>query len=660
MDKVSQRSSSLSDLTLIYCGKADFGHFPPSFSFNRTTISLKRVRKLSQIGLPLATTGQVRQAASARLALILACWLGFFPCITAAASATPVASAALTVEVRIAVLAFRGTARAERRWAATMAYLGERIPGYRFRAIPMDLAELDRAVVAGGIDFAITNTGQYIRTGSKHGMSWLATLKSRRHRGLGPVIGSALVVRQGSPYRTLEDLRDTRLGAVSPLAFGGAQIYWGEIVARGYRPGAFFGNIRFSGFPVDALAFWVRDGLVDAAVLPACLLETLGEEGVIAASALRVIDPIPHPGFNCQASSRLYPNWSISTLKSTSAELAGQVVSALLLMPADSAAAQNAGARGWTAPVSSYDIHQLYRRLDIHPWQEPWWQDLRRWVLHNWQWSLTLLAAMLLGLGHHLWVQLMVQRRTRELQTANDELMDRQRQLEHAQRVAILGELSSDLAHELNQPLAAINSYAEGGIVRLKTAGMKPDLSDLLGRISAEAQRGGRIIQRVRGFARKEPARRERVELSALIRETLKLLDYELKKQHLELELRLPDAPLRASVDPVEIQQLLVNLIRNGMEAMTASPQPHRLRVGCEQHSSGEIMISVEDSGEGVDEAQVEVLFKPFYSTKPQGLGLGMSICRRIVEAHDGEIRMLRGVNRGTRVVCVLRGCDNG
>lgn len=601
-----------------------------------------------------------RQRSSARLPLILACWLLFFPGFTTAASATPVASADPSAEVRIAVLAFRGTERAERRWVATMAYLGERIPDYRFRAIPMALAELDRAVAAGGIDFVITNTGQYIRTGSKQGMSWLATLKSRKHRGLGSVVGSALVVRQDSSYRTLKDLRHARLGAVSPQAFGGAQIYWGEVVARGYRPDAFFGNIRFSGFPVDALAFWVRDGLVDAAVLPACLLETLDEEGVVAASEFRVIDPIPHPGFNCQASSRLYPNWSISTLKSTSAELAGQVVSALLLMPADSAAAQSAGSRGWTAPVSSYDIHQLYRRLDIHPWQEPWWQDLRRWVLHNWQWSLALLAAMLLGLGHHLWVQLMVQRRTRELQTANHELMDRQRQLEHAQRVAILGELSSDLAHELNQPLAAINSYAEGGIVRLRAATGRPDLSGLLVRISAEAQRGGHIIQRIRGFALKEPARRERVELSALIRETLKLLDYELKKQHLELELKLLDAPLLASLDPVEIQQLLVNLIRNAMEAMAACPQPHRLRVGCQRQATGEIQISVEDTGKGVDQTQLEMLFKPFFSTKSQGLGLGLSICRRIVEAYDGEITMRLGASGGTQVVCTLRSHDDG
>lgn len=601
---------------------------------------------------------KLRQTGLRLLILVLISGLGvLLPVIAASTVHAPSTERVKPLpKVRIAVLAYRGTERAKQRWGATIDYLNQQIPDYRFDAIPMNLAELDQAVVEGSVDFAITNAGQHVRVGSKYGMSWLATLKSRQHQGRGPVIGSALVVRSDSSYRSLDDLRHAHIGAVSPLAFGGAQIYWGELASKGLRPESFFAQTKFSGYPVDALAFWVRDELVDAAVVPACLLETLDQEGLITLSDFRVIDPISHSGFNCQTSSQLYPNWSFSKLKATPAELAGKVVRALLIMPADSTPARDAGSLGWTAPVSSFDIHQLYQRLNIHPWQEPWWQELRRWVLQNWQWSLALVLGVLVGFGHHLWVQLTMQRRTLQLLQANDELRDRQQQLEHAQRVAILGELSSNLAHELNQPLTAINSFSEGGIVRLKTAATPPDLTDLLSRIRAEAQRGAQIIHRIRSFARKEPAQRIRTDLVALIQETLQLLDYELKKLPLTLELSLPSAPLQMAVDPVEIQQLLVNLIRNGIEAMENSPLPHRLIISCQQTSDGGGLISIQDSGKGTSGASVEELFKPFYSTKPQGLGLGMSICRRIAEAHDGSIEMQSVTTGGTRVICSLGG----
>lgn len=556
--------------------------------------------------------------------------------------------------LKVAVLAFRGSERAVRRWETTMTYLNGRIPGYRFDAIPMNLEQLDQAVMDGSIDFAITNSGQYVRVGSKYGMSWLATLKSRQHPGIDLVIGSALVVKSSSGYHSLADLKNTRLGAVGPLAFGGFQIYWGEMVDQGYHPDRFFSDIQFSGFPVGALAFWVRDSLVDAAVVPACLLEKMASEGLIDLSEYRVIDAKPAADFNCLTSSKLYPNWAFSTLKSTPADVAVQVSRALLLMADDAKPAIDSGSLGWTAPVSSYDIHQLYQRLDIHPWQKPWWRDMQLWLLQNWQWSLALLLAILLGFCHHLWVQLMVQKRTRELRSANNELMQQQHQLEHAQRVAILGELASDLAHELNQPLAAINSYAEGGVIRLKNNGQNTDLTSLLSTISAEAQRGASIIERIRGFARQDASIREQTDLPELIRETIRLLDYELHKRPLQLDLDLPSQPTLAWVDPIEIQQLLVNLIRNSLEAMSDTPMPHTLIIACSLTTPKVLTLSVEDSGAGTGDTDIQTLFKPFYSTKAAGLGLGMSICRRIVEAHGGRIEMHAAAIQGTRVSCTL------
>jgi len=541
-------------------------------------------------------------------------------------------------EIKVGVLAFRGTEKALQRWQPTFDYLTENIPETRFSILPMTLPELDDAVMRQNIDFVITNPGQYVRIGTKYGMSWLATLKSRRHYESKQVIGSALVVKAESSYKELNDLKGQSLGAVDPLAFGGFQIYWGEMAKQGSNPVRFFHEINFSRYPVDALVYWVRDTVVDGAIVPACLLEKMHEEGLININDYRVLDLKQHNGFNCQSSSQLYPNWSFAKLRDTPTLIAEKISKALLSMNVNSAAATAAGSLGWTTPVSTYEIHQLYQRLNIHPWQESWWQQAWRWVLINWQWGGLFLFIIILGFLHHLWVQLLVNRRTHELQQINIEMHLQQQELEHAQRIAILGELSSDLAHELNQPLAAINSYTEGGIIRLEKLQNNHELIKLLEKIRLEAQRSGKIIQRIRGFAKKQQPEKQPTDISQLINDSLLLLQIELKKSETNLTLSLPKKSIIMSIDPIEIQQVLINLIRNSLEAMSITEGVNQLVLEVLPTNDNEIQFNIMDNGPGISKSRSDQVFTPFLSTKKQGLGLGMSICKRIIEAHHGKI----------------------
>ena len=561
--------------------------------------------------------------------------------------------------INVGVLSFRGAEKGLQRWQPTLDYLTEQIPGTRFNILPMTLTELDHAVMQQNIDFVITNPGQYVRIGSKYGMSWLATLKSRRHSMRKKVIGSALVVKADAPYQALSDLKGKSLGAVDNLAFGGFQIYWGELAERGINPARYFQTINFSHYPVDALVYWVRDANVAGAIVPACLLENMHEEGLIKIDEYRVLDLKKHDGFNCQSSSQLYPNWSFAKLKDTSTILAEKIARALLAMNADSPAAIAAGSTGWTAPVSTYEIHQLYQRLKIHPWQEVWWQQAWQWVLVNWQWGGFILFVIILGFLHHLWVQLLVNRRTHELEAVNVELHQQQQELEHAQRIAILGELSSDLAHELNQPLAAINSYAEGGIIRLKKDHNNHDFENLLNKISVEAQRSGKIIQRIRGFAKKQQAEKQATDISRLVNESLLLLQIELKKSATNLALSLPQEKIIINIDPVAIQQVLINLIRNSIEAMSNTERVNQLILEV-QSANKEILFKIIDNGPGINQSISDQIFTPFISTKKQGLGLGMSICKRIIEAHNGKIWVENNPAGGCIVNFTLPGDLNG
>jgi len=559
-------------------------------------------------------------------------------------------------EIKVGVLAFRGNEKALQRWQPTFDYLEAAIPGTHFVILPLTLSELDHAVMRQSLDFVITNPGQYVRIGTKYGMSWLTTLKSRRHNSSKRVIGSALVIKTDSPYKELHDLKGENIGAVDVLAFGGFQVYWGEMAKQKIDPTHFFHKINFSHYPVDALVYWVRDRNVAAAIVPACLLEKMHEEGLINISNYRVLDLKQHDGFNCQSSSQLYPNWSFAKLKDTPTKLAEKISKALLSMDADSQAATASGSLGWTTPVSTYEIHKLYQRLDIHPWREIWWQQAWQWVRVNWQWGGLFLFVIILGFLHHLWVQLLVNRRTHELQQVNIELHQQQQELEHAQRIAILGELSSDLAHELNQPLAAINSFAEGGMIRLKNRQDNDNLIKLLSKISLEAQRSGKILQRIRGFAKKQRPEKQATNVSQLINDSVLLIQFELKKSGTNLALSLPRDKIIINIDPIEIQQVLINLIRNSIEAMSTMEGTHELAVEVFLSNDKDVHFIITDNGPGISQSMLDQIFAPFISTKKEGLGLGISICKRIIEAHHGTIRVENNPSGGCVVSFTLPG----
>jgi signal transduction histidine kinase len=208
-------------------------------------------------------------------------------------------------------------------------------------------------------------------------------------------------------------------------------------------------------------------------------------------------------------------------------------------------------------------------------------------------------------------------------------------QLAHIARIGTLGEMAAGLAHELNQPLTAIHVEA-GTAIELAARNDGSAVRECLSRISDESLRAGEIVRRIRGFARRERTTRTAVDLRQLIHQVLALLDRELRLNRIETTLDLAAVLPTAHVDSVEIQQVLVNLVRNAIEAMTKSPDGRR-HLWIQAEVAGRcIRVSVTDTGGGIDPAAQ--LFLPFHSTKPDGMGLGLAISRSLVEAHRGRI----------------------
>ena len=222
---------------------------------------------------------------------------------------------------------------------------------------------------------------------------------------------------------------------------------------------------------------------------------------------------------------------------------------------------------------------------------------------------------------------------------AEEALQKAQLQLAHASRLTTAGELTAAIAHEVNQPLAAVVTNANA---TLRWLGRSPpeleEAREAVQRIVRDGTRGADVVARVRGLLRKEPPCRERLNVNQLIQDTIVLCGVNSGGSVLQTELGA-DLP-EVIGDRVQLQQVLVNLIVNALDAMkTVTERPRVLRLKTRRHENREVLVAVQDSGVGLGPGSIEHLFETFYTTKPGGLGMGLSICRSIIEGgHGGRL----------------------
>ena len=214
-------------------------------------------------------------------------------------------------------------------------------------------------------------------------------------------------------------------------------------------------------------------------------------------------------------------------------------------------------------------------------------------------------------------------------------------ELSHVTRVSILGELVASLAHELNQPLTAILSNTQAALRLLgKGASAPAELREILEDIAMDDQRAGEIIRRLRQLTRKGEFVLQHIDVNQLVREVYGLLESDSLIRRVPMECRFgPDLPPVLG-DRIQLEQVLLNLMVNGLESMKDLPQDGNLRlvVSTRRASEASIIVAVKDRGIGVTPDKQGSIFKPFFSTKPDGMGMGLSICRTIVLAHNGRI----------------------
>lgn len=220
--------------------------------------------------------------------------------------------------------------------------------------------------------------------------------------------------------------------------------------------------------------------------------------------------------------------------------------------------------------------------------------------------------------------------------------LKRREEVIRASRLTVMGEMAAALAHELNQPLSAIANYTSAcnRLLERDQPEDRKDVLNALSQIQAQSLRAGEVIRRMRSFVRAKEPERAAVNVSELIGEILPLAQLDAKANNIALRIsvaeRLPDV----TADSVQLQQVLLNLIRNGIDAMMATrPENRQLDVIVESSTDDAIKFRIFDRGSGVSPEVKERLFQPFFTTKTEGMGMGLAICQTIVQAHGGELR---------------------
>ena len=225
-------------------------------------------------------------------------------------------------------------------------------------------------------------------------------------------------------------------------------------------------------------------------------------------------------------------------------------------------------------------------------------------------------------------------------QKPNDDSHRLQDRLLHVSRLAAVGEMAAGIAHELNQPLAAVANYAQACERLLGLP--NPDLEevrDALRQIAAQAVRAGDIINRLRGLTRSRETRGEPTDVNALIREVSDLIDSDARHHHSRCSITLTDGLPSLVLERAQIQQVVLALVRNALEALAeVAPEKREVRVSTARSEDGDIEIVVCDNGPGISPEIVQRLFDPFCTTKPAGTGLGLASRRTIARAHGGTL----------------------
>ena len=519
-----------------------------------------------------------------------------------------------------------------------------------FETLPVET--LSERVKQGAFDMTLTSAGAFRRMAIEGaGVRDLATAASRRVPNPNFAEGSVFFVRSDSPIQTIEDLRGKSVAANHEKGFSGWQTALGELARRGLNPQHFFSRADFTNHDMAEVIRRVEDGRNDAGVVRTCFMEAMN----LTLSRFRILGARDDGSIDCVHSTDLYPNWVIAAAPSLSPDLSRKIAAALFSMPPIGDEVR------WSIATDFRGVDNLFRTLKIGPYEYLATFSFKRFIAHYWPGfaiALTLLIALVL---HSVTVGTLVRRRTRELEASlkrenelSQETVAAQNRFLALQKVGIVGQMSSIIAHELRQPLAAISMQAFGLMRRFENGTVTRDAAlTALDKISHQTDRAGAIVDQVRAYA-KGDRRRVPLEINRTVSDAVAEARKSFRNLGVPMEFTPSPTPIYTTANPLEIELIVINLLKNAAEAVKMSGIAGVVRCRITAFP-GSPAIEIENQGRPFTDAEWDsLLADSLVTSKRKGLGLGLSIVRSLTDDLGGRLTFTRPAAGGLIVTVTL------
>ncbi|WP_227680111.1 PhnD/SsuA/transferrin family substrate-binding protein [Psychrobacter sp. HII-4] len=462
-------------------------------------------------------------------------------------------------------------------------------------------------------------------------------------------VASALWVAADSNIYRLSDLQRRTVAAVYADAFGGYLLGAHLLQQNGITPSHY--HIQFTGYPIERSLQALAHGRVDAAIVPLCLMEEMTRQGKIHAKQYRLLHPVATAS-NCKSSTAIYPNWTLAATEQAPAALVRQV-SQQVFAPPPAEQMSTAGLR-WLPPESSMEAERVLYEMQRHPAQKPLSAHLLDWIQAHRLGVGVLVFIILISTINYGWMSWLVWRRRQKILTQNRLIRDYDEQLRQSERFAVIGEMSGAIAHEINQPLATIQNYAQGLLIRYQNK-TKTEINNketnnkmtqnALEQIVHETKRVAAIVNNIRSWAgrsQRSAADDVRVDIRATYRQCVLLLGD--KASGIDFWLITDYKGL--TLPHLLLEQLLINTMSNAAQQGATN-----ISLRCQIDSRDDkkwLALHVSDDAGGFDARQLAQSHQHetasgYYaaqSSKADGLGLGLMICQRLCKSIEAQIAL--------------------
>ncbi len=524
--------------------------------------------------------------------------------------------------------------------------------GYRLTAQAFQASDAVSQLQAMHPDFVLAPSSLIIALTSEGQRAYsVATRKVTEAREASHSVGGLILSSAHRPGpHSLNDLQGLTVATTMPLDTGWLAVQ-GEVAQIRSDPEHFFREVLFLNTPVPNIFSALANGRVDAAVIDTCIFERLSREKLIDPADYRVVNDTSSEELACAKSTRLYADASLYAFEWTNEQAVRAVLKALL-----STSREDLGE--WHVHVSLSPMDELLKTLKLGPYaylRTVSWEAL----FNRYGYGIAAIVLLILFLiTNEVRLKRLVTKRTAEL----SEALERQRESEREARQArlrlgslerrnVVNQMSAMIAHEIRTPLGAITNFASV-LKFLMPEAKTPDSTagQALGGILKETERIGGIVDRVRQYAKSQRSAHQLMDMSASVREAVRILSMTMPECP-PLEVKIPPQALILG-DSLEIELLVFNLAKNAVEAASLVPDP-LVRVTLENVSeSRKWRLRVENTGQELSEEAFEKLGRTIDSVKPEGLGMGLSIVRGIVDSHGALMHFMRRPGGGLVVEC--------